>query len=94
MSILVAYSGKHGATREIAERMEEKLREAGQDADARPGFVMLTVLHETDGRPARTTDVEVPKRLGPTSLGNLRKGTVDQRLAKYGGGPLTRTGAQ
>jgi menaquinone-dependent protoporphyrinogen oxidase len=35
MSILVAYATKHGATQEIAERIAESLREAGQDADAR-----------------------------------------------------------
>jgi len=36
MSILVAYASKHGATEGIAERIAENLREAGQDADARP----------------------------------------------------------
>ena len=87
MSILVAYSGKHGATREIAERIAENLREAGQDADARPGFVMLTVLHETDGRRPERRMWKCPNDSGSPGLGNLPKGTVDQRLAKYGGGP-------
>lgn len=36
MSILVLYASKHGATREIAERIGNCLREAGLDADARP----------------------------------------------------------
>jgi menaquinone-dependent protoporphyrinogen oxidase len=36
MSILVAYATKHGATEQIAERIAESLREAGQDADALP----------------------------------------------------------
>jgi menaquinone-dependent protoporphyrinogen oxidase len=36
MSVLVAYASKHGATEGIAERIAENLREAGQDADARP----------------------------------------------------------
>jgi menaquinone-dependent protoporphyrinogen oxidase len=35
-SVLVAYASKHGTTMEIAERIAEDLREAGQDADARP----------------------------------------------------------
>jgi hypothetical protein len=36
MSILVAYVSKHGATGEIAERIAEDLRAAGQHAGARP----------------------------------------------------------
>jgi menaquinone-dependent protoporphyrinogen oxidase len=36
MSILVAYASKHGTTGEIAERIAESLRAAGQHADARP----------------------------------------------------------
>jgi menaquinone-dependent protoporphyrinogen IX oxidase len=36
MSILVAYVSKHGATGEIAERIVQGLRAAGQHAGARP----------------------------------------------------------
>ena len=36
MSILVAYASRHGATGEIAGRIAENLREAGQDAVALP----------------------------------------------------------
>lgn len=36
MSILVAYASKHGATRGIAERIAERLRAAGLEAEARP----------------------------------------------------------
>lgn len=35
MSVLVAYASKYGATREIAERIAETLRAAGQEAEAR-----------------------------------------------------------
>lgn len=36
MSILVSYASKHGATQQIAERIAETLRAAGQAAEARP----------------------------------------------------------
>ncbi len=36
MSVLVAYATRHGATRGIAERIAERLRADGLDADARP----------------------------------------------------------
>jgi len=36
LSILVAYSSKHGSTRGIAERIAERLRAAGLDAEALP----------------------------------------------------------
>jgi menaquinone-dependent protoporphyrinogen oxidase len=36
MSILVTYASKHGATQQIAERIGEKLRAAGLDAEVRP----------------------------------------------------------
>jgi menaquinone-dependent protoporphyrinogen oxidase len=35
MTILVAYASKHGATRQIAERIGETLRAAGRDAEVR-----------------------------------------------------------
>jgi menaquinone-dependent protoporphyrinogen oxidase len=36
MNVLVAYASKHGATREIAERIASTLQAAGCDAEARP----------------------------------------------------------
>ena len=36
MSVLVAYASRHGATKEIAERVVQRLRAAGFDAEARP----------------------------------------------------------
>jgi menaquinone-dependent protoporphyrinogen oxidase len=58
MSILVAYASKQGATGEIAERIAEGLRAAGQHADARPfeeagdlggyeGFVVVSAAYST-----------------------------------------------
>jgi menaquinone-dependent protoporphyrinogen oxidase len=58
MSILVAYASKQGATGEIAERVAEGLRAAGQHADARPfeeagdladyeGFVVGSAAYST-----------------------------------------------
>lgn len=36
MTILVAYASKHGSTQGIAERIAEKLRQQGKEAEARP----------------------------------------------------------
>jgi menaquinone-dependent protoporphyrinogen oxidase len=36
MAILVAYASKHGSTQGIAERIAEKLRQLGKEAEARP----------------------------------------------------------
>lgn len=43
MTILIAYASKHGATQGIAERLAEKLRAAGQDADARPAATVASL---------------------------------------------------
>jgi menaquinone-dependent protoporphyrinogen oxidase len=36
MPVLVVYASKHGATREIAERVAQTMTAAGQQAQARP----------------------------------------------------------
>ncbi len=36
MTILIAYASKHGSTQGIAERIAEKLRQTGKEAEARP----------------------------------------------------------
>ena len=36
MAVLVAYASKHGSTQGIAERIAEKLRQLGKEAEARP----------------------------------------------------------
>ncbi len=36
MTILIAYASKHGSTQGIAERIAEKLRQLGKEAEARP----------------------------------------------------------
>jgi menaquinone-dependent protoporphyrinogen oxidase len=36
MTILVAYASEHGSTQEVAERIAEKLRQLGKQAEARP----------------------------------------------------------
>src|SRR5437660_12777865 len=36
MTILVAYASKHGSTQGIAERIAEKVRQMGKEAEARP----------------------------------------------------------
>jgi menaquinone-dependent protoporphyrinogen oxidase len=36
MTVLVAYASKHGSTQGIAERIAEKLRQMGKEAEARP----------------------------------------------------------
>jgi flavorubredoxin len=33
MAVLVAYASKHGSTRDIAERIAEKLRQLGKEAE-------------------------------------------------------------
>ncbi|MGD9531450.1 flavodoxin domain-containing protein [Pseudonocardia sp.] len=43
MRILVAYAGVHGATRSIAERIADRLRRAGLDADLRPAHEVGSV---------------------------------------------------
>jgi menaquinone-dependent protoporphyrinogen oxidase len=36
MAVLVAYASKHGSTQEIAERIAEKLRQLGKEAEVQP----------------------------------------------------------
>ena len=36
MTVLIAYASKHGSTQGIAERIAEKLRQLGKEAEARP----------------------------------------------------------
>ena len=36
MTVLVAYASKHGSTQGIAERIAERLRQLGKEAEARP----------------------------------------------------------
>ena len=36
MAVLIAYASKHGSTQGIAERIAEKLRQLGKEAEARP----------------------------------------------------------
>jgi menaquinone-dependent protoporphyrinogen oxidase len=43
MRVLVAYAGVHGATRSIAERIADRLRRAGLDADLRPAHEVASV---------------------------------------------------
>jgi menaquinone-dependent protoporphyrinogen oxidase len=45
MRVLVAYASRHGATQGIAERIAERLRSAGLDAEARPA----ATVHDVDG---------------------------------------------
>jgi len=43
MHVLVAYASRHGATREIAERIAETLLVAGLDAEAQPAYSIRSV---------------------------------------------------
>ena len=84
MPVLVVYASKHGATREIAERVAQTMVAAGQQAQARPvtvagdlaGYDAFVVGSGHDGASPtpKTRAIRQPSRR-PTSLPGLRRGS-------------------